>query len=194
LLELRKVATIVSGVPIRETGHGPARFMRLSDISDILASRKPTFAAGEAPVVERALIIEEGDLVVAARGESTDVLLASDVIIGSYVSLDLYLVRPNPAHINPLYLHAFLTLPATQSLFALKKQGSSLARLPKEELERIAVPLPPLQMQRQIAGLAGCIEDEHRLLNRLTDLKSIFGREVLARAIARAGDSTRSDQ
>jgi hypothetical protein len=183
VLELLKCAAVFSGVPLRGAKQGKARVMRLSDLSDLKAGRIPNLAVGELPDVARASAIQEGDLIVAARGSSTDVCLATEPVIGAFISLDLYLVRPDQTKIDPTYLFAFLTLPATQSLFAAGKQGTGLPRLPKEQLEQIKVPVLPMDTQQMIAGLASSFEDESKLLKKLTELNFIFGREVIARAI-----------
>ena len=186
MLELRDIASVLSGVSVQETRGGPARFVRLSDLSDVKAGKRPALVAGDAPAVARALALEEGDLIVGARGAATDVCLANDTMLGAFVSLDLYLVRPNRVRVNPQYLAAFLDLPATQSLFAVGKQGSGLARLPKDALEKTRVPLPPMHTQVLIAGLVFSFETEVRLLRKLSDLKSFFGREIVAQSISAA--------
>jgi hypothetical protein len=183
MLELKKIASTLSGVTVQEADGGTARFVRLSDLSDLKAGRKRVLAAGEAPTVARALPIEEGDLIIGARGAATDVCLARPGMLGAFVSLDLYLVRPDVSKVDPGYLVAVLELPATQVLFAGGKQGSGLARLPKEALEKVPIPLPPLPQQRLIAELAQSFSDGDRLLKRLADLNSILGREAIARAI-----------
>lgn len=160
--------------------------MRLSDLSGLKAGRTPALATGEVPDVARALFIEPGDLIVAARGQATDIFMAGDPVLGAYVSLDLYLVRPDASKVDPQFLFAFLTLPSTQSLLAAGKQGSGLARLPKEVLEKMMVPLPPMDVQRLIAGLACSFEEEGRLLKKLSELNAVLGREVVARAFSAA--------
>lgn len=144
-------------------------------------------ATGEAPAVARALTIEEGDLIVGARGGSTDVCVATDPVFGAFVSLDLYLVRPDPTRVKPEYLAAFLELPATQARFAMGKQGSGLARLGKDALEKTEIPLPPMHEQQLIVELARTLEEEDRFLKKIAELKSCFGREVIARAIRATG-------
>ncbi len=162
--------------------------MRLSDLSEIKAGREPVLMAGEAPAVARALTIEEGDLIVGARGAETVVCVANDAILGAFISVDLYLVRPNRAIVDPQFLAAFLEQPSTQMIFTVNKQGTSLSRLPKEALENIQVPVPSMPSQRRIAELAQSVQEENRLLKRLAELKSFFGREAVARAI-RATDA-----
>jgi hypothetical protein len=197
VLELCKFAEVFTGISIRESEQGAERFMRLSDLSDLKAGRIPTLTTGDAPGVARAQRIEEADLIVGARGPATDICIANDQLFGAYVSLDLYLVRPDRTRVNSQYLAAFLRLPATQAQFTSGKQGSGLARLNKDALEQTGVPLPPMHVQRLIAGLSFSFDEEDRLLKRLTDLNSTYGRETLARAIRAADvghDSLRSSQ
>jgi hypothetical protein len=197
VLELIKLSQVFTGISIRETKRGVARFMRLSDLSDLKAGRIPALATGEAPGVARAQKIEEGDLIVGARGSATEICVAPNVVLGAYVSLDLYLVRPDRAKVNSQYLAAVLRLPSTQARFAGGKQGSGLARLNKDALEKTGVPLPPMHVQRLIAGLSISLDEEDKLLKRLTDLNSTLGRETIARAIRAADirqDSLRSSQ
>jgi hypothetical protein len=183
MLKLGELADVFSGVQAPKSKTGSSRVMRLADLTDVKAGRAPSMTQGKPPEVARALPIEEGDLIVAARGNSTDVCIASESIVGSYISLDLYLVRPQPQRINSEYLRTVLELPDTQAVMATEKQGSGLARLPKERLEKTAIPLPPLHQQRLIAGLADCLEVEQRQLKRLSELKKVFGRAVLGQAI-----------
>ncbi|UXN57468.1 restriction endonuclease subunit S [Phyllobacterium zundukense] len=192
MLELREIADIYSGLAIHDDDAGSARFVRLSDLSDLKAGRAPDLVTGEPPAVARALPIEKGDLIVGARGSITDICLANNPVLGAFISLDLYLVRPNKSKVDPGYLAAFLDLPTTQVAFSSSKQGSGLARLPKEALDKLAVPLPPLPKQRLIAGLAQSFQDEATLLQRLANLNSILGREALARAIRGAATSPNS--
>ena len=192
MLELREIASTLSGVAVQEAEGGTARFVRLSDLSDLKAGRIPMLAVGEAPTVARALPVEEGDLIIGARGAATDVCLARAGVLGAFVSLDLYLVRPDVSKVDPGYLVAVLELPATQVLFSGGKQGSGLARLPKEALETAPIPLPPLPQQRLIAELARRFRDEAELLQRLAALNSILSREAVARAIRAAATSSNS--
>lgn len=181
MLELKEISQVLSGVSIKEASDGSARVMRLADLSDLKAGRTPKLATGEAPVVARALSIDEGDLIVGARGAATDVYVADEAIVGAFISLDLYLVRPNPQLVNPHYLAAFLELPLTQALFTGGKQGTGLSRLAKATLEGTEIPLPPMHKQRLIAELSQAFKSEAALLARLADLNSTLGREAVAR-------------
>lgn len=183
MLELREISDIFSGVSIRATTNQAAHFMRLSDLSDLRAGREPKLVRGEMPGVARAVTIARGDIIVGTRGLATDIVLAGDAVFGAFISLDLYLVRPKAERVNPSYLAAFLSLPSTQAAFAGDKQGSSLTRLPKEALENLTIPLPPVHVQQRIAELAALFEEEDKLLKKLTALNSTLSQETIARAI-----------
>jgi Type I restriction modification DNA specificity domain len=182
MLKLQEISQVLSGVAIKETSDGSARVIRLADLSDLKAGRRPKLATGEAPAVARALSIDDGDLIVGARGAATDVYVADEAIVGAFISLDLYLVRPNPQLVNPHYLAAFLELPSTQALLTGGKQGTGLSRLAKVTLEETEIPLPPMHRQRLIAELSQTFKSEAALLTRLADLNSTLGREAVARA------------
>ncbi len=107
MLKLREISIILSGVPVLGVAKGSALFVRLSDMSDLKTGRVPKLAAGEVPAVARASRIEKGDLIVAARGAVTDACVAQDLLLGAFVSLDLYLVRPDRSRVEPEYLAAF---------------------------------------------------------------------------------------
>lgn len=184
MLELREFCEVCSGVAVRQTPNGNARFLQLSDLSELRAGRSPNLAAGDRPYVARAHSIDEGDVIIGARGEVTDVYVSDKAVAGAFISLDLYLVRPDRRIVDPHFLAAFLDLPSTQAALATGKQGSALARLPKDALERLEVPLPAKDRQRLIAGLSRVFQSECELLRRLFNLNETLGRETIARAIA----------
>lgn len=183
MVELGKISNIYSGVALKSMGDGPVRIMRLADLSDIKAGRHPRLMRGLPPNVARAHAIQEGDLIIAARGNCTDICTARESIIGAYISLDLYLLRPKPTHINSEYLRTVLELPSSQLALSGEKQGTGLARLPKEALEKTKVIVPPLDRQRLIAELALAFDDEQRLMRAIGELKSDLSLTVLSNAI-----------
>lgn len=189
MLKLEDLAEIYTGLPSRESQEGDVRFLRISDVTELAQGRTPTLARGDVSEVGRALPIQPCDVVVGARGSATDVCGADERIVGAYISLELYLVRPDTRKIHPSYLKAVLQLPATQAALRTHKQGTGLTRIPKEALAQLEIPLPALGTQRKIAALADLVEEEERLLARLADRKGIYHREILNRAVRSASHS-----
>jgi hypothetical protein len=186
MFKLEDLADIYTGLPSRDSQEGEARFLRLSDVTELAQGKAPTLARGDISEVARALPIQPCDVVIGARGAATDVCGADERIVGAYISLELYLVRPDTLKIHPSYLKAVLQLPATQAALAAYKQGTGLTRIPKDALAQLEIPLPPLATQRKIADLADLIEHEERLLARLADRRTAYHREILTRAVQSA--------
>ena len=153
----------------REDASGSSSFVRLSDLTALRSGRVPNFPRGETPTVARAAAIAEGDVIVAARGELTETLPAPLSFIGAFVSVDLYLVRPDRRRLDPAFLVAFLELPSTQARLASGKQGTGLARLAKEALDTLPVPLPAMAKQQAIGALADATRRANELTRRIAD-------------------------
>jgi hypothetical protein len=189
MLQLSDCCAVASGVAPLPGDGDAARFVRLADVMALRHGREPALTTGVAPDVARALPIEIDDLIVSARGVSTDVAIATEAVVGAFVTLDLFLVRPNRDLVEPAFLLTVLELPETQAILAASKQGSGLPRLPKEALEAIMVPIPDRQRQRSIAALAECIQRERRLLEALQSSRANLSRALLRRAIKSVGSA-----
>ncbi len=186
MLKLEDIADVYTGLPSRESKEGDVRFLRLSDMTDLARGKMPTLARGELLDVGRALPIQQCDIVVGARGSTTDVCCADERIVGAYVSLELYLIRPDIGKVHSSYLKAVLRLPRTQMHLSALKQGTGLTRIPKEALTQLDIPLPDLATQRTIAELADLVEQEERLLARLAERTTIYRSELVKRAVRSA--------
>lgn len=191
MFKLKDIASVLSGLPGGSAAEGEARFVRLADLGDMVAGAPVNLAHGARPTVARATPIDAADILVAARGASTIATSPTSDVIGAYISLDLYLIRPDQSRIDPAYLRAVLQLPSTQTAFSGARQGSNLQRLPKDALEDLLIPLPPLHRQKMIAELSGAFDDEVRILSQLRDRYSLLARETLQMAITNFQDSGR---
>ncbi|MEH3143978.1 MAG: restriction endonuclease subunit S [Methylobacterium frigidaeris] len=127
--------------------------------------------------------IEPGDLIATARGTKVEVCAAAPDVIGAFVSLDLYLIRPNQDRIIPEYLMAVLESAAAHAAFDGARQGSSLPRLPKAALENLSVPLPPLERQRTVVDLHRTLDNQARLLSELQAKHAVASAEFMRRAV-----------
>lgn len=180
MVRLSDTAVILSGVnPDPATGDG-CRFVQIRNLSvdegELLAGRRPT--AG------RAVPIQKGDVLLAARGERTPAVGATEFLFGAYAALDVYLIRPDQTRLDPEYLVAFLMRPATGTLLRKSTAGASLPRIPKDAIAGLAVPLPAIDRQRAIGGVASCIHRRRELASRLMAVESMLAETSLERAFA----------
>lgn len=193
MFKLENISEVLSGLPAGD-GNGEARFVRLADLSCMVAGAPLALGQGVPPLVARAVPIRSSDIIIAARGGAALVGVATEEVIGAYISLDLYLIRPDQTRVDPDYLCAVLKLPSTQAVFSGARQGSNLQRLPKEALETLQIPLPPLSRQKAIAALSSAFADEAHILAQLQDRHALLAREKLQIAIAANQQNTKSDR
>jgi len=165
MVALSEVATISSGVAPEKARADPVRFVQIRDLTG--QPREPT--TGERPLVARALPIEPGDVLIAARGDRTLAAEADETLFGAYVTLDLYLIRPDPAQLDPSFLLAVLLLPQTGARLRASTAGASLPRIARDELAKLELPDLPLERQRSIGHLARAHRFYRELLTRLAD-------------------------
>ena len=183
MVRLSDTADIFSGVNPRMSPNDDCHFLQIrhlmADSSDRITARRPT--AG------RAVTVADGDVLLVARGEQASAIRARPSQIGAYITLDIYLVRPDRERLDPDYLAAFLMLPTTGSLLRKSTAGASLPRIPKEALAGLDIPLPPIHHQRAIGGVAACIRRNRELTGRLVAAETLLAETSVARVFARLG-------
>jgi hypothetical protein len=180
MARLSDTAIILSGVNPEPASDDACRFVQIRNLSadgdDLLNGRQPT--AG------RAVPIKPGDILLAARGERVSVIRAREVHFGAYVALDIYLIRPDQARIDPDYLVAFLSRTETGAVLRKSTAGASLPRIPKDALADLQIPMPTIERQKAIGGVAACIHHRHQLASRLIAVESMLAKTSLERAFA----------
>ncbi|WP_375390437.1 hypothetical protein [uncultured Sphingomonas sp.] len=180
MVKLSDTAVILSGVNPEPSTNDGCRFLQIrnlsTDDSDHIVGRRPT--AG------RAVPIQGGDVLLAARGERASAVQARASQFGAYVALDIYLIRPDLTRLDSDYLVAFLMRPATGVLLRKSTAGASLPRIPKDAIADLELPLPPLGRQKLIGGVASCIRRRRELADRLIAVESMLAEASLERVFA----------
>ena len=178
--KLRDIASIRSGLapPSASPERAACVYVQIKDLDP--GRRALTRAA--APTAGRATPIEEGDVLLAARGDRNVVVRPDSELLGAYPTLDIYLLRPDPLSLDPDYLAAFLEGEEGASALRGAKSGSGLPRLPIDAVADLRIPLPPLHRQRIIGRLSVCAKEQLSLLDRLRVAEARLAEARLAHA------------
>lgn len=99
---------------------------------------------------------------------------ALPAVVNQHVSI----VRPKPDLLNPGFLLAYLTHPETKHYIEGFNAGGSRRAITKGHIEAFNIPLPPLQIQQDIAHILGTLDDKIELNRRTNETL-----EAMARAI-----------
>ncbi|MCT9000258.1 restriction endonuclease subunit S, partial [Chelativorans intermedius] len=156
---LTEIAEVLSGVLPPK---GPGRHAAYVQIKDL---RYPDgkLLRGPASEAKRATKIAADDLLVPSRGDELSAFRPAPNMIGAFVGLDVYLVRPATGRVDPDFLFMVLNdIAAVRQLKASATAGA-LPRIPKQALEDVLLPLPPMEEQRRIARLGILAADCERL-------------------------------
>lgn len=165
MVALSQVALIASGMSPEKPRGDPVRFVQIRD----LTGTRRDLTMGDRPLVSRALPIQAGDILIAARGERTLAAEADADLFNAYATLDLYLIRPDVTQLDPSFLLAILLLPQTGARLRASTAGASLPRIARNDIALLEVPDLPLDRQRSIGRLAHAHRTYRELLVRLAE-------------------------
>lgn len=124
--------------------------------------------------------VSGGDVLFRARGDrNTAVAVLPDTTERAVAILPLIILRPDRTRVDPEYLAWFINQSSAQRHFDECAQGQNLRMIPKPCLEELEVPLPPLDVQRQIVTLARLSKHEHALTMRLAEKRAQLTSQIL---------------
>jgi|GEM_PF-1206080 len=163
------------GVPfltVKDMHDGYLDFGSASRISDAEYARAR--AGNSAPSDGDVLFSKDGTVgKVHVVSESRDFAVLSSIAI----------LRPRPALLDPRYLGQALRAPSVQDQALRSRTGTAIRRVILSDLQRVVVPLPPLNVQRRIARTLDAVDAlrgaRRRCLSLLADLKNSVLHEFL---------------
>jgi type I restriction enzyme S subunit len=129
----------------------------------------------------RRAIPQPGDLIMAREAPVGNVAMIPEGLRACLGQRTL-LIRPDPSKIEPAYLSYFLNGPHGQGLIHGKTNGATVAHLNMKDVRSLPIPqLPPLPVQRRIAGILAAydelIENSQRRIRLLEDMARALYRE-----------------
>lgn len=147
---LASITEILSGIlPGRDTVE-QATYVQIKDLREADGS----LICGPVPSAKRATRIQPTDLLVPSRGNQLAAFRPTSRMVGAFVGLDVYLVRPMSRHIDPDFLFVALNDVAAARQLKSSATAGALPRIPKQALEDLLLPLPSIDEQRKIARVS----------------------------------------
>lgn len=176
---LSEIAEVLSGIHPPKGGDQDAAYVQIKDLRDYDSE----FLRGVAPKARRATRIAVHDLLVPSRGDQLAAFRPTPDMIGAFVGLDVYLVRPAIRRVDPDFLFIALNdIAAVRQLKASATAGA-LPRIPKQALDDVLLPLPPMEKQRRIARLGILAADCERLLRQRLAAEAKLNAALISRLL-----------
>jgi type I restriction enzyme, S subunit len=125
--------------------------------------------------------VQEGDILLNITGDGVTFgrsCIAPSWILPACVNQHVAIVRVDPTICSPGYLLSYLTHPLVKPYIESFNAGGSRRAITKSHIESFLVPLPPLEVQEQIAAILGSLDDKIELNRRMNETL-----EAMARAL-----------
>lgn len=176
ILQLDRVAEIVSGYPHRRSAGDDQPTHRLVPISAIDDQALSIRIESTQPVRPNADVgparLREGDVLFAIRGERRRAgVVGHDGPAPLVASEHTVVLRPSSG-IDARFLAWVLATPGVQRQLDAISRGSHIPFISRFDLATIRIPIPPLPRQRAIVALAELLHREQTLCSRLADLRA----------------------
>jgi hypothetical protein len=171
-LKLADIARIDSGYHFRgrveNDPEGPVAVIQTKDFSDDLK----LIPHGLVRIVPETRVapyeVESGNVLFLSRGQNPWAAVIGELPLTCIVPSSFYILRLARDRILPDYLAWFLNSAATLTALKSIMRGSNIPFISKGDLQELAIPVPTLSVQAQIADLNRLCARERELLNELS--------------------------
>lgn len=150
--ELGTVATIFRGKAVsRKDPTGNIGIVNISNIGEYEVDYSSLdYLEEEERKVEK-YILEDGDLLIPARGTVIRVAIFEKQSYPCIASSNVIVIRASDESLSTTYLKLFLDSPLGRKMLITRQQGTSVMNISYRELNNIEIPLPSIEEQKQIA-------------------------------------------
>lgn len=160
MVQIGEVAAVFPGVPTfgrTVVGRGGSR-VRVVSVKDIGAGGLMAAGLEETSVEHVAevarYVLQPGDVLISVRGTQLKVAVVPEDLAGAVATATVAVIRFRDGGLLPEVLAAYLRSPAGQAqLSSRARSATGQIALTARDIRDIEVPVPPMAVQRRIAGL-----------------------------------------
>lgn len=118
--------------------------------------------------------LRKNDVLLVARGMKSGAFRSTTFVSDNpnvVASSSVHVIRITKPNILPEYVSHYLNSKDGQDALTQIISGSYIGALPRRELEKIDIPMPPLDKQKILVDLFRNIRDQQKILEREKELK-----------------------
>ncbi len=132
----------------------PLPFIRIKDINKGQANKGSSWLSPDAALgVDRQWKLRAGDVLLSKSGTIGKVGVVRNGAVGAVAAGGLYVLRTDRDRLDPHYLAAYLDSAESRAWLQDHASGGVISHLTKRMIEELPVPIPPLQIQHQVATM-----------------------------------------
>lgn len=139
----------------QESGPIKARLLTVGAVGDgVVIADEVTVIHAETETSLRHYRLADGDILLAARSTLIRCAVVPPELDGAVASASVLAIRCDTAHLLPRMLMAFFQHPAGRAALLGASQSTTVQHsLTVKALKELAVPVPPIEVQRSMVGL-----------------------------------------
>jgi type I restriction enzyme, S subunit len=154
-----------SGIPFLSTKNIINDSLDLSVLNYISPEKFASLSRGKA---------RPQDLIITLRGTLGSCCIFEGETQTAFINAQMMIIRLGPT-VLPSFLHAFLTLPSVKAHLVWIGNGAAVPQLTSNQLSKLIIPIPPLNLQRAFAARVAeidALKARHRA--QLAKLDALF--------------------
>jgi restriction endonuclease S subunit len=126
------------------------------------------------------LVLQDGDIIVRSRGGSNfPAAVIHELPFVALPAFPILLIRVQEKDVLPDYVAWRLNQGKTQNALQAEAMGSFIPTVSKTALASLSIPIPPLQIQKDIVTLHQLVEEEQRLLQEISTKRQALTNRLL---------------
>jgi type I restriction enzyme M protein len=158
VLALGEVVQISAGrsVSFADLNEGPQReqsvpFIRIGDLAHGKVDKFSRWIKPDAIELHRRGALLPGDVLLSKSGTIAKIAVVRNGAVGAVASSAFFILRPDKSRLDAGFLLAYLSSPSCQNWISAQSRGTVIKHLNRPVLERLFIPLPPLNVQAKAA-------------------------------------------
>lgn len=179
--KLEDIASITTGVYEKVHPSGDTLYLQGKHFDAFGKFREEAVASPELQAEERLSkhLLQDGDILLVAKGESNRACLFQDNIGQAVASSTFFVIRLTEERLLPVFLQWYFNTEYVQELLSGLSKGTQIASLSKKALSEIEIPIPPLKIQKQILEIQDLWNKEKSITKELLNLKDSMYQKLL---------------
>ncbi len=190
ILRLKNIATVSSGITFRsriEPSQSAAiRIIQMKDLGEDNTVHLDRAIKVDLKKPKKGQFAKIGDIIFRSRGQKNTAALLREEVKDAIVAAPLLRVRPNSKKIVSEYLLWWINHPTSQAYLSMRAEGTMVKMVSKQDLQDLAVTLPPLHQQRKIAAFFDLATQEQHLLEKIKKQKARYAQGILMELVAKS--------
>jgi len=172
---IKEIATVQSGIYQKEFPDGDVIYLQVNDFEDAILKEKQLRPSLLYTENLSGHLLEEGDLLFAAKGTSNFCALYHAETGKAVASSAFFVIKIKEKDLLlPSFLYWYLNHPAILVLLKSQAVGSTIPSITKRMLEELEINLPDKERQLKIVEISRLHQQENRLRQSIAEKRDLL--------------------